>query len=853
MNNLVTLVNTFLLVLLVSGATAQARFDPAVYTKFLQENKGLTVSGLMEMYPAGVFRLTAPVDETKADWFDAVNHSLTLTPYERFLLSRHSFVVTERLSYPDFNAAFYDVYSKDLPLYISSDAILHAMHRTYSKVLKNLELTVLMHAIGDLLSSMHGSLRTVAVQQDELVRKAVNDADIFLTVGRRLLQSEAVTGVPCLFPSNESEVSKLLGYVNGYQPQAVSLFGTVPRIYDFSQMKPRGHYAESNELSRYFRAVMWLSRTEVYLTKPQGVSPPPTDEDIRRQCMLAVLLGKTSAKPVALKAYSVLDNLITAFVGKQDNLTLPHLKEATEVVGITEPSQLLSDQVWHAFQDSAIARGADQLILSQILIKDPFEPGDIKPAGSFMLLGQRFIPDSYILANVVFDKVAERMMPDPADAVFALGNDAVLQLLVGELERFGYSPNLAGLRFLMSSLDDDFWQASLYGTWLNAIRELNPPPQQARRSLPLYMQTAAWWQKTLNTQLSSWAELRHDNLLYAKQSYTGGVGCYYPAGYVEPFPHLYEGVARFARAMGATLESMSEEISSYADGGLDGMIETLIHIDTTCRHLALMSKKELDGISLSTVERSLIDNWITMRDLDVVCAVERHYNGIYPRLMYDANLNVESDPDYVIADIHTQPTDEAGAMVGRVLHIGTGQVNLGIFITTDPADGCMTTYAGPVSSYHQYITNGFERLTDQEWSEMSGDHNGFRPPWVNNYLASSTGGDRGSFLSLVTDVSDERSSGTDEMLMSIAPNPATDRALVSLTMPAGLSGQRVTMDVLSIAGHSLFTIASEYLGTGTFVIPFDVSRMSRSVSSGSYLLRVQAGDYVKVLPFRLIR
>jgi len=36
--------------------------------------------------------------------------------------------------------------------------------------------------------------------------------------------------------------------------------------------------------------------------------------------------------------------------------------------------------------------------------------------------------------------------------------------------------------------------------------------------------------KTLNTQLASWTELRHDTVLYAKQPYTASVLCSYPDG-----------------------------------------------------------------------------------------------------------------------------------------------------------------------------------------------------------------------------------------------------------------------------------------------------------------------------------
>ena len=34
------------------------------------------------------------------------------------------------------------------------------------------------------------------------------------------------------------------------------------------------------------------------------------------------------------------------------------------------------------------------------------------------------------------------------------------------------------------------------------------------------MQTTAWQDKELNITLASWAELRHDTILYVKQSYT---------------------------------------------------------------------------------------------------------------------------------------------------------------------------------------------------------------------------------------------------------------------------------------------------------------------------------------------
>ena len=37
------------------------------------------------------------------------------------------------------------------------------------------------------------------------------------------------------------------------------------------------------------------------------------------------------------------------------------------------------------------------------------------------------------------------------------------------------------------------------------------------QSLPYFMKTPQWQKKNLNTALASWAELKHDAILYAKQ------------------------------------------------------------------------------------------------------------------------------------------------------------------------------------------------------------------------------------------------------------------------------------------------------------------------------------------------
>lgn len=60
------------------------------------------------------------------------------------------------------------------------------------------------------------------------------------------------------------------------------------------------------------------------------------------------------------------------------------------------------------------------------------------------------------------------------------------------------------------------------------------------------MHTEAFGRRTLNAQLGSWAQLRHDTVLYAKQSYTDGDAREFPDAYVEPYPAFWSAVVRYA-------------------------------------------------------------------------------------------------------------------------------------------------------------------------------------------------------------------------------------------------------------------------------------------------------------------
>ena len=333
------------------------------------------------------------------------------------------------------------------------------------------------------------------------------------------------------------------------RPCIYPFFSETCKEIDFSQFRPRGHYANDEQLSNYFRAMMWLGRIEVYLLAPQntdssGFCPPQTFSDIQRQTIDAVLITELMNLAEVNLLYDEIEEIISFFVGEQDNVTPQNLQTVIEDAELTTAQALLDSVTLLNFQSLLMENSfAFQRIQSQILYHDPFSTESVQPASAFMLFGQRYIIDSYVTSQVVYDKIIYenrficRLFPSTLDVLFTLGNDAAGQLLVDELDTYHYATNLSALRYLVDSYDEEFWTSSIYNMWLNAIRALNPP--KTRDDLPSFMQTAGWWQQKMNTQLASWTELRHDNLLYAKPSYTSGIGCSYPYGYVEPIPEFY--------------------------------------------------------------------------------------------------------------------------------------------------------------------------------------------------------------------------------------------------------------------------------------------------------------------------
>jgi len=838
---------------IISG---QSNFNTDAYRSFLQTNQNLDYQQTTALYPlpADYYSdVSVNITTEQSEFLNQIIQLYSLTQAEADLLVKNNFVVSERLSFNTFGQALHDVYGKDLPVFLTTDAVLHALHMSYDRILMDLEIALLEPNLKEILAGLYTAYPTLLAKYsgNEELQQALSDVDLYITVARSLLEE---SDLPCQSPY-PNNITAIRAELAAEQYTELPLFSERNRRLDFSQFTVRGHYTKEfwpegvkRTLGAYFKTMMWLGRMEFMLT------PPPENPwelpwqwwEIQRMDQGALLLNELVDMSGIRPLMQENNEIITLLVGVSDNLTPDDLSEL-----ITDHSVSLStvaDSVsWAEFQTLLKSKAEyGQRILSNILIMDPYDPNPGELPVSYRLMGQRFIIDSYIFSNLVYDRIVcdsikvWRPMPNPLDAMFALGNNNALPLLQDEIEYYKYGSNLTALRYLIDAYDPQFWEQSLYNVWLNTLRQLNPADNLA--TAPLFMQSTAWQQLKLNTQLASWAQLRHDNLLYAKQSYTGGSLCSYPYSYIEPYPSFYHQIAVFA-----------DKAEKYFAGfeGMDyllyNILEYLPRLKQVAQKLETLAQKELDNEPFNVEEREFLQKMLFVEE----GSGKPPFSGWYADLFYVRDDAAEGN--FVIADVHTQPTDKVGNMVGRVLHVAVGKVNLGVFIANCPGkDYRPMAFVGPVMSYYQTITDDFKRMTDEEWTDLvTAGTVPTRPDWVNLYLTDRNGQARpagrtlpGSIYSGIRPEADAVPARYE--LAQNIPNPLNPSTSINYSLP---QAGHVTLAVYDVLGRQVQVLVNGQQTAGKYTAEWNAGNSP----SGVYFYRLQTGSVDLVRKMLLVK
>ncbi len=726
----------------------EQRFD-----ELLAKNAELTFEQLSMQTPQRSYKEQLSFDPREAKFYEETVKTLQLSDSEQEMLRKQGLVSVDHGQRYSFGSMYFAIYSGDLPVLVTTDSILHAMHRSYDDLLMEMEQTFLTAALEEILAKCHEQLGDASPRWGDLARNH-EDVDLYLTVARNLLQGAGAPEGPRNSPhvdlwdgtlfvysklEQDEAALELLKLVQSLQMQSpgqgegAEIYGC-KRAIDFSQFKPRGHYTHSPMLSRYFRAMMWLGRADtgwnVLPPDPQSGIVSDSSRELRNGVLLTQLLASSGADARLEQMNEVIDFM----VGPSDNLTPQQTADLLEQRKIAELSDLASSSSIESFQKALQHRHfGTQKIQSQTLTSNPDDPRQVETPSLYQMFGQRFVIDSFVMSKVAFDEIkfdgrkVERMMPTGLDVAFALGNDAALPLLEEELELWHYAPNLATCRASVAQQSAEFWWGNLYNVWLDALRTLDDEAP-AKGAFPEAMRSEAWQRKQLQTQLASWSELRHNTVLYAKQSYTSGVMCEYPSGYVEPYPDLFARVKFFAEEGSRLIENADYNVSGKYANRLSAIktkqVEFLKKMSTILARLESLARKELAAEPFSEEDAAWLKKVIDARGGG---SGGPRYDGWYCDLFYRGGKRAaEWDP--TVVDVHTDPNSR------EVLEEGVGDCNF-LVVAVDHEDDRMI-YVGPAYSYYEFRQPVENRLTDVEWQEMlAAGKQPSRPEWTKAFQA----------------------------------------------------------------------------------------------------------------------
>ncbi|MBT5708562.1 MAG: DUF3160 domain-containing protein [Verrucomicrobia bacterium] len=687
---------------------------------------------------------------------------------------KNGFVVSGRKGDHSFADSYYKIFTNDLPVFVSIDSFLQAWHQNYRGILSDQEEFILSTQFEDILDSMREQLPLIRdLGLSESLMPSLHDADFYLTVALSLFRGEAVGSI---LGESDELVRAAVDGVEELAVKAFPLFGRRnPEPFDFSQFKPRGHYTKSVRLQRYFRAAMWCGRVDFRVAGPENLAS-------ERELGTAAILQEALVVSGKLESWNKFDRFIQLFVGLSDSMTAPQLAGLLKAGGIESVVEIESLADLTALQQRIEAGGLGaQEIQSHGFVASP-SGESLQLPRSFTLFGQRFVMDSWAMNHLVFDRIfwkgekVPRRLPSAVDVAFTVfGNRSAAGIVQSRIndasgvpfrDGLPYQHHLASLAEVFDGLPEERWRDNIYTSWLHTLRKLSEPLDS---SIPEVFRTKEWARKTMTSQLASWTQLRHNTVLYAKQSSTGDVLCSFPHSFVEPNLSVWLSLAEMAKMTADQLETITPSGSSlvsqlppwldpsqFPDRSLselaaafgfstsldhrillNNQVRSLRHFQMTCEKLAEIVIRQNAEQELTNDQKSYLKNMVEVM-VDYVGT--RTYSGWYTRLFYyDARSLTGGGVapaelwDPVVTDVHTDFPAALHGDPGTILHQAVG--NTALMIISIQCQGTRV-YAGPVSTYYEFTSGpgNFDRMTDEEWkAKLLSGNQPAEPEWTSGH------------------------------------------------------------------------------------------------------------------------
>jgi hypothetical protein len=782
-----------------------------------------------------------PLSEKDIANWEKFSQKIKLSDEAKTLLDKNGFVVTDTpadlIDKPDEFAAYYQALTnKDLPVFITTDSLLHYYHIFFDTTLMKLERDIFYDDVWQLSQELYNQALMQYQTTTGDLQEAAKRNLAYLSVALELLKpkpdqisSDATLRAEYCPEGSDEEYCQMMlaGVKDQYgdkasykyfsSSEAAKYSFEIPEVVkdqvekelklitdhegwnaspifiyqeDYSQYVPRGHYTKSERLKNYFKTLMWYGRMTALITGspilPEGKSECTgpmngivSEADAKIQTLQASLIALNFGQSQYLQQLWQRMYAITSYlVGFSDDLG-PY--EYSQVLNQVLGNNIILADLENKYNE--IKSALDKLTynpkiysgLGKCQMMMPCPPLSEQELQSlkaqaqkllaetkgFRMMGQRFTLDSYLFSEIVSpysgefngEKFAlptdelpltfswdDQYYPDkqnrpftwvktevagcpdgrevkgfPAglDIMAIFGSERAKQISdnLGDSQYSDYQSKFEVLKQEVDNLPQDAWFSNLYMNWLYVLQGLLQKPEAGYQT---FMTTEAWQDKELNTALASWAELRHDTILYVKQSYTMaemGAGEELPiVGYVEPMPEFYNRLLTLTKLTNKGLKKLLTE-EQYQNLDIQYSLE---EFDRILTELLDISQKELQNKELTDEQYSFI----------------KHFGDSSKRLIETA-AGGKTDPDIykttLIADVHTEGN------VKKALEEGVGYIKTLLAAYKLP-DNRILLGVGPVFSYYEFKQPMDNRLTDEAWRQMlESDKYPDQPSWVKSF------------------------------------------------------------------------------------------------------------------------
>lgn len=645
-----------------------------------------------------------------------INNFGDFTDRQKEMLRKNFFVITkprnsEYVIYSDdgwdyrfdqIHQIYEDNEYKYIPNFVTTDSVTHIFHIFYDGFLRNLEKEKLYPKAIELNKNLLAENIKLYNEINNEKLKAIELKNIALVATDLKLLGEEPENIP------EKARTLVEEELKNVENKNISESVISNKELDYSQLIPRGHYTRDENLKKYFKGTMYLGQLGLFIEKDGEVN----EEAILQSLMLTHSVYKN---PEILRTWEDLVEPIDFLVENADDLSIrEYARTLYGIYGKDVDINKLDEK--------------ENLNMAYEVLKGYPDP---KIAGflgkSFRFMPQRAVMDNVLLQNVIDisseSKPSDRPIYTGLDLMTAFGNEKAREIQKEDPYNSHwdkYEERTEENISYVKKMNDLDWQKNMYRGWLWMLESYN---QEFDKGYPMFMRNDALEKKDLVSALGSFAELKHDTLLYGKAIVAemgGDENREIPKSYVEPNVELYEKLNWLLEFTKVNLKNREMLNEKYE--------EKINNFQNMVVKLRDISIKELQNEPLT--EDEILDLF--------------YIGGEMERIMVDfvestdefeiSNwYEIENSTDRrmpVVVDLMRVVKNNVGLPEGEISHIGTGKP-MEIFVIY-PHEGKLYMGRGATFSYYEFLNK--ERLTDEEWQKMIYDEETDFPKWYKDIV-----------------------------------------------------------------------------------------------------------------------